>query len=112
MESSVNTGGNTPLRPAQPVHRLQGIRFPGRDYRVPAFYMITMTALDRKPLFATCENSKSTLNDDGLLVHDLWHRMAKDYSQIATSTLIIIKGDRADSTGCGRVGHPDETRRF
>lgn len=68
-------GGHTPSRPAQPVHRLQGIRFPGRDYRIPAFYMITMTALDHKPLFATCENDRSTLNDDGWLVYDLWHRM-------------------------------------
>jgi hypothetical protein len=84
----VNTGGNTPSRPAQPVHRLQGIRFPGRDYRIPAFYMITMTALDRKPLFATCENDKSTLNDDGWLVYELWHRIAKDYPKIDTSTLV------------------------
>ena len=73
----VNTGGNTPSRPAQPVHRLQGIRFPGRDYRIPAFYMITMTVLDRKPLFATCE-----------------------------------KGDRAERTGCWRVGHPIEAGRL
>ncbi len=67
----VNTGGNTPSRSAQPVHRLQGIRFPGRDYRIPAFYMITMTVLGRKPLFAICENDKSSLNDNGWLVYDL-----------------------------------------
>jgi len=90
MAPCVNTGGNTPSRSAQPVHRLQGIRFPGRDYRIPAFYMITMTALDRRPLFAACENDASTLNDDGWLVYDLWHRMAKDYPQIETSTLIIM----------------------
>jgi putative transposase len=90
MMPCVNTGGNTPSRSAQPVHRLQGIRFPGRDYRIPAFYMITMTALDRKPLFAACENGTSTLNDDGWIVYDLWHRMAKDYPQIDTSTLVIM----------------------
>jgi hypothetical protein len=61
----VNTDGNTESCSARPVHRLQGIRYAGRDYRIPAFYMITMTTLGRNPLFAACENAKSTLNDDG-----------------------------------------------
>jgi REP element-mobilizing transposase RayT len=49
-----------------------------------------MTTLDRKPLFATCENGKSTLNQVGWLVYELWHRMAKDYPLIETSTLVIM----------------------
>lgn len=61
-----------------------------QDYRAPAFYMITMTTLERRPLFAVCQNSRSTLNDDGWLVHNLWHDMAKDYPAIATSTLVIM----------------------
>ncbi|NLE66080.1 MAG: hypothetical protein GX608_01500 [Lentisphaerae bacterium] len=88
--SCVNTAGSAASRPAQPVHRLQGIRYPGRDYRIPAFYLITMTSLNRKPLFATCENGKSTLNKDGWLVYDLWHRMETDYPAIETSTLVIM----------------------
>jgi REP element-mobilizing transposase RayT len=86
----VNTDGCTESRSTRPVHRLQGIRYAGRDYRIPAFYMITMTTLNRNPLFATCENAKSTLNDDGWLVYQLWHRMAKDYPQVETSTLVIM----------------------
>jgi REP element-mobilizing transposase RayT len=85
-----STDGRTNPCPARPIHRQQGIRYAGRDYRIPAFYMITMATLGRKPLFATCENAKSTLNDDGWLVYQLWHRMAKDYAQVETSTLIIM----------------------
>ncbi len=90
MNACVNTVGSTVSRSAQPVHRLQGIRFPGRDYRLPAFYMVTMTTLGRKRLFATCANDKSTLNADGWLVYELWHRMASDYPLIETSTLVIM----------------------
>jgi len=86
----VNTAGKTECRSAQPVHRLQGIRCPGRDYRMPAFYMITMSTFGRKPLFATCANNRAHLNPDGWLVYDLWHRMAKDYPQLETSTLVIM----------------------
>ena len=93
----VNTPGWTALqkpnalqRSAQPVHRLQGIRYPGRDYRIPAFYMITMSTFARKPLFANCTNRQSLLTHDGWLVHDRWHRMAKDYAEIETSTLMIM----------------------
>ncbi len=92
----VNTPGRTGFpepkathRPAQPVHRLQGIRYPGRDYRIPAFYMITMTTF-AQPLFAECANGKSLLTHDGWLVYDRWHRMAKDYAKIETSTLMIM----------------------
>lgn len=61
-----STGGSKPPRPAQPVHRLQGIRFPGRDYRIPAFYLITMTTLGRKPRFGTCADNAVTLSSDAL----------------------------------------------
>ena len=40
-----------------------------QDYRAPAFYMITMTTLERRPIFATCADSKAILNDDGWLVN-------------------------------------------
>lgn len=34
-----------------------------QDYHAPAFYMITMTTLERRPLFATCADNKATLNE-------------------------------------------------
>lgn len=85
-----STGGSTPARPAQPVHRLQGIRFPGRDYRIPAFYLITMTALGRKPLFGTCANDAVTLSPDGQLVQELWRRIATDYPAIELCALSVM----------------------
>ncbi len=84
----VNTVGR--VRPAQPVHRLQGIRFPGRDYRIPAFYLITMTALGRKPLFGGCKDNRTILNADGRLVDTLWRRMATDYPHIEVRDLVIM----------------------
>ena len=75
MNACVNTVGSTVSRSAQPVHRLQGIRFPGRDYRLPAFYMITMTTHARRPLFARCADNRALLYEDGWLVYNLWHAM-------------------------------------
>lgn len=86
----VNTPGRNKSGPAEPVHRRQGIRLRCRDYRKPAFYMITMTTLNRQPLFGTCENNVSTLNDDGWLVYECWHRIAKDYAKIENSSLVIM----------------------
>ncbi len=68
----------------------QGYRFPGRDYRIPAFYMITMTSHERRPRFGVCANNRSTLNDDGWLVYETWQRMARDYPAIRLSTLMIM----------------------
>ena len=61
-----------------------------QDRHAPAFYMITMTTLERRPLFATCAGNKATLNEDGWLVYHLWHDMPKAYPAIATSTLVIM----------------------
>lgn len=108
MHSGVNTAGKTPPHsgenlgvnysiPGPLVHKgqnpewtTQGRRFPDRDYRQPAFYMITMTARDRQPRLATCADNRTTLTEDGQLVYSLWKRMAKDYPQIALSTLVIM----------------------
>jgi len=61
-----------------------------QDYHAPAFYMITMTTLARRPLFATCAGNKATLNEDGWLVYRLWHDMPKTYPAVSTSTLVIM----------------------
>ena len=61
-----------------------------QDYHAPAFYMITMTTLERRPLFATCADNKATLNEDGWLGYRLWHDMPKTYPAVSTSTLVIM----------------------
>lgn len=61
-----------------------------QDYRAPAFYMITMTTLERRQLLATCADNKALLNKDGWLVYNLWHDMPKTYPEMATSTLVIM----------------------
>lgn len=65
-------------------------RSPCQDYRAPAFYMITMTTHERRPLFARCENNRAILNEDGWLVYHLWHAMPRTYPAVATSTLVIM----------------------
>ncbi len=65
-------------------------RSPFQDYRAPAFYMITMTAFERRPLFARCANNRSTLNEEGWLTYNLWHAMPQSYPELATSTLVIM----------------------
>ncbi|HAS84077.1 MAG TPA: hypothetical protein DCS43_15700 [Verrucomicrobia bacterium] len=104
MDAGVNTASKThapqaaqsaPFRPASLVHKgkqeqVQGYRFPTRDYRQTAFYMITMSAHDRRQQFATCAENRTELTEDGRLVYALWQRMAKDYPQIALSTLVIM----------------------
>lgn len=65
-------------------------RSPCQDYHAPAFYMITMTTHERRPLFAHCENNRALLNEDGWLVYNLWHAMPKTYPAVATSTLVIM----------------------
>lgn len=104
MGDGVNTASKTnapkaaqaaPPRPAPLVHKgakekVQGYRYPIRDYRQPAFYMISMTARERLPRFSTCANNRTELTEDGRLVDALWHRMAKDYPQITLSSLVIM----------------------
>jgi len=65
-------------------------RSPCQDYRAPAFYMITITTHERRPLFAHCANNRAHLNDDGWLAYHLWHAMPKSYPELATSTLVIM----------------------
>ncbi len=65
-------------------------RSPFQDYCAPAFYMVTITAYERRPHFAICENNRSTLTPDGWLVYNHWQRIAQDYPQIAVSTLCIM----------------------
>ena len=85
----------TAPRPASLVHKgpqekVQGYRFPTRDYRQPAFYLITMTAHDRIPRFSTCAHNRIELKEDGRLVENLWHRIGKDYPQIHLPELVIM----------------------
>jgi len=159
MKAGVSTGsktpsrhaggavGATPSRPAPLVHKgpkgkMQGYRFPGRDYRQPAFYMITMTAHDRRPWFASCADNRSTLTEDGHLVYARWQRIARDYPQCGASLATYFdgsapklanrdarmrpqwrcarlalhlagrKGHRPRCVGCRRLSHPHETRRL
>jgi len=65
-------------------------RSPFQDYRARAFYMVTITAYERRPHFAVCKNNRSTLTPDGWLVYSHWQRIAQDYPQIAVSTLCIM----------------------
>jgi REP element-mobilizing transposase RayT len=52
--------------------------------------MITMTTLDRVPLFGTCEKDTVTPSRDGWVMHDLWRDIPKAYPQIETSTFVIM----------------------
>ncbi len=65
-------------------------RSPFQDYHAPAFYMVTITTHERRPLFAICENNASTLTPEGWLVYNHWQRITEDYPQIAVSTLCIM----------------------
>jgi len=69
---------------------IQGYRRTGHDYRQPWFYMVTMTTLDRKPLFGTCENDTSIPTPDGWLMYDLWRNLPQTYPQLDTSTFVIM----------------------
>jgi hypothetical protein len=40
-------------------------RAPFQDYRDPSFYLITMVALNRRPLFSTCSDNCTTFTQDG-----------------------------------------------
>jgi len=89
-ERRVNPPRSTGRGSAPPVNRRQGIRYPGRDYRIPAFCLITMTTLDRRPRFAACADKCVTLTDEGQIVRDCWQRMARAYPEIKLSTLAIM----------------------
>ena len=52
--------------------------------------MVTMTTRERRPWFGVCADNRCTLNEDGRLVHDLWHAIARDYPKIAVTTLCIM----------------------
>lgn len=60
------------------------------DYRAPGFYMVTITAHERRPQFGICEHNACHLSEEGWLVYDLWHRITRDYPEIAVSTLCIM----------------------
>lgn len=89
-ERRVNTPRSTGNGSSEPVNRRQGIRYPGRDYRIPAFYLITMTTLDRRPRLASCADNRVALTEEGHIVNECWQRMARDYPEIKLSTLAIM----------------------
>lgn len=69
---------------------LQGKRCFQHDYCAPCFYMVTMTTLNRAPLFGACNGDCVTPSRDGWLVYELWHDIPKTYPQIETSTFVIM----------------------
>ncbi len=66
------------------------VRSPFQDYRAPAFYLVTMVALNRRPLFATCEANRSKLNGDGWIVHERWQAIPQTYPAVQVSTLCVM----------------------
>lgn len=83
----------TSERPARRVHPpgiLQGKRCFQHDYRAPWFYLITMTTLNRRPLFGTWEGDRLTVTRDGWLAHELWRKIPLAYPQIETSTFVTM----------------------
>jgi len=77
-------------RPFSAMMHSMNRRCHNRDYRAPAFYMVTMTTHGRRPWFGVCADNRCTLNRDGWLVHDLWRAITRDYPQIEVSTLCIM----------------------
>jgi len=69
---------------------IQGFRRTGHDYRQPWFYMITMTTLNRKPLFGVCENNTTIPSKDGRLVYEHWRELPARYPHLDTTTLAIM----------------------
>ncbi len=84
---SVFTRGS-PRGSMQPT--LQGKRCFQHDYCAPCFYMVTMTTLNRAPLFGACEGDCVTPSRDGWAMYELWHDIPKTYPQIETSTFVIM----------------------
>jgi REP element-mobilizing transposase RayT len=66
------------------------VRSPFQDYRAPAFYLVTMVALNRRPLFAACADGRATLTEDGWLAHNLWKAIPQTYPAVQVSTLCIM----------------------
>lgn len=93
-DPGVNAAHRTGGSPARPVHgafqHSMVRRCFNHDYCDPFFYMVTITTHQRRPWFGVCENSACTLSADGLLIRDLWHRIPRDYPQIALSTLCLM----------------------
>jgi hypothetical protein len=65
-------------------------RAPFHDYREPSFYMVTMTALNRRPLFSVCADDRVTFTDDGRAIYRLWHDIPKTYPEIEPSTFVLM----------------------
>jgi hypothetical protein len=61
-----------------------------QDYRTPSFYLITIVALNRRPLFSTCADNRVTFTKDGAIVYRLWHNIPATYPEIAPSTFVLM----------------------
>jgi hypothetical protein len=61
-----------------------------QDYRAPSFYLITIVALNRQPLFSTCADNRVTFTQDGAIVYRLWHNIPAAYPEIAPSTFVLM----------------------
>jgi len=84
------TTGDSPARRVHPPGVLQGKRCFQHDYRAPWFYLITMTTLNRRPLFGTWEGDQLTVTRDGWVAYELWREIPKTYPQIETSTFVTM----------------------
>jgi REP element-mobilizing transposase RayT len=65
-------------------------RAPFHDYRDPRFYLFTMVALNRRPLFSTCENNRVVFTKEGAIVYHLWHDIPRAYPEIVPSTFVLM----------------------
>jgi len=52
--------------------------------------MVTVTALNRKSLFAECCDGESHYSEEGKVVFETWRSIPKKFPQIETSTLVVM----------------------
>ena len=69
---------------------MPGKRMFVHDYRRVGFYMITMVAADRRPLFGTCHDDRVFLSSAGETVERRWGEIPLHRPEIEASTLQVM----------------------
>jgi REP element-mobilizing transposase RayT len=69
---------------------MAGKRMYAHDYTRVGFYMITILAAGRHPLFGCCQDNGTQFSEAGEIVERRWHEIPAHRPAVETSTLIVM----------------------
>jgi REP element-mobilizing transposase RayT len=68
----------------------KSIRLPGYDYAAPNWYLVTICAAERRPVFGEISGTEMVLSDAGQVVERRWLRLPEFYPRVGLENFIVM----------------------